>query len=348
MISVVNPPRFPSRSLDPLAVYAKAKAGDFGAPSASEPVRIALPPGRFDLGTDFLMMDSNYIDVIGAGRDRTELVASVGSAVVVMAATNTRLRGVTAINSYGPSGFGIMQGTGLTSANSLVERCRFTSTSQNTLNNKLHGGGSSLYGLFRDCEFGGFDIVGVATREAKATARLERCTFIGGSGQFYSPLACVVVDSTFTGAGHPAEAPIGSTFINCLFDMANANDIESPDGCSFINCTAIGGTRAVDNPLFILPVGSTNTIVGGGYYVAGAGGIFWDLDFGATVQVAGNPLFSGNLWVGDVPPTFVGAGHLFARSATAPEYESELTYDPAADAYEGKRGATAVAFDTTP
>lgn len=221
-----------TNGLNLIAAYTAAEALN---PSASNRVAVIVPPGRYNLGTAGLQMDTAYIDLIGQTTDRAVqyLYGSPGenSGVIKQTADYVRIENLSLNASSSVAYYPEVPGS-----NTVVRNCEFSGASWD---------GSMRYGVnyagrYENCVAGGASFgMEVAVSGTFKNCRAGDCSFGGGTG------AGGLASGTFTDcqAGDGSFGSCGTasgTFIDC---QAGGYSFGSCDGtlttnAVLVNCTA--------------------------------------------------------------------------------------------------------------
>jgi hypothetical protein len=253
-----------------LAAYALAKTVTPNAIALSTSNRLAiiLPPARYNLGTQSLVLDTQYIDIVGSTSDRSKhyITSNVGAAnrgTVQQTANDVKLYNLTIENSNitfvndnnssDPAAY--FPNSNL--PNSYLENINFISISnQSTWAMRI---GINYSGTFVNCTGSGFYLFG-GDEEGNASGTFTDC--IGGSDSF--------------GEDGPNG---GGIFTNC-----------TGGDYSFGGRAGTGGTLS---GTFTNCTGGTYSFGGGGFIGGTLSGTFkdctgGDASFGGAVDAGGN------------------------------------------------------------
>lgn len=201
------------------AAYAMAKTMN---PSASNRVAVIVPPGRYDVGTNGLVMDTEYVDLIGQTTDREVqyLFGSPGQyqGVIKQIVDSVRIENLSleskswvdlwAYESDPAAYYPTVSGS-----NTTLRNCHFVSVVPGARSMRSP---MSYAGYYKDCEAGNESFGG---DDGKA------------SGTFVN---CVAGDSSFGGDGGEASG----TFIECQGGFDSFGGYDGYAFGTFLYCTA--------------------------------------------------------------------------------------------------------------
>jgi len=209
-----------TNGLNLITAYAIAKTM---YPSATNRIAVIVPPGRYDLGTAGLQMDTPYIDLIGLTTDRSAQylygAPGEGNGVVRQSADNVRIENLMLYNQSS-------DGSGWTAPAAYYP----TVSGYNT--------------VVRNCEFAPRDNGGAMRCGGEYAGRYENCTAgdwsFGGdespvSGTF---IGCQAGENSFGSYGE-----VSGTFIDCQAGWSSfgADGVLSTTAV-IVNCTAGPGS----------------------------------------------------------------------------------------------------------
>jgi hypothetical protein len=318
-----------------LAAYAKAKTTlpNGSALSATNRLAIILPPAIYDLGTQSLALDTQYIDIIGSTPDRSKhhIKSDIGitnRGTIQQTANNVKLYNLTIENvdntyiknyaasdpaAYFPSSN--LNNTYLENINligsvniwSMRLSIEYSGTFKNcTSGDFAFGANGSASGTFEDCTGGDYAFGGAAT----ASGTFENCT--GGDYAFGG--ANGTASGTFkncTGGNYAFGSTASGTFENCTGGDGAFGGVGDASG-TFKDCSggdgAFGGDGGTANGIFKNCTGGYSAFSGYGT----ASGTFKNCTggnyaFGSTASgtfencTGGDAAFGG---VGDASGTF--------------------------------------------
>jgi len=205
-----------------ITAYANAAAMN---PSASNRVAIIVPPGRYDLGTAGLMLDTSYVDIIGSSTDRDIQylygMPAADNGVIGQSADHVRIENLMVVNlstaSVGdfPPLAAVAYYPTTPGSNTVVRNCEFSSASGYTMCIGEYAG------LYENCIAGDFSFAGGIFDQCTASGTFIDCT--GGSYSF----------------GGGASGTASGRFINCKAGMNSFGAFAlPPDGSVFVHCSA--------------------------------------------------------------------------------------------------------------
>jgi len=257
---------------------------------------VVVPPGTYDIGTNQLALDTDFVDVIGltTNRESQRIIGASngpGTGVLRQTADNVRIENlaIECTRSSGGTAFDITDPAAYFPepdlSQTLVRNCSFTSDGVNAYSMRLQ---VSYAGRYEDC-FAGLYSFGGGGLGGFASGFFKNCTgntlsFGGGPGGIANG---EFIDCTGSFGGNGGTA--SGTFTNCTgFGAAFGGDGGIASG-DFIDCTTIGsdgfggdgGTASGD---FIRCTGGNDTFGGDG---GDATGTFIDC-------TGGNNAFGGN------------------------------------------------------
>ena len=235
-----------------LAAYAASKllTPNGAALAANNRAVVLIPPGRYDLGTTPLILDTQFVDLDGVSGDPkhvliTSAVTATNSGTIVQSANDIRVRAVTVQNTastrqnydnsdasaYAPQG-----------AYALTVWEDVTFDDNNSSWSMRHG--VEYSGTFVGCTGGDYSFGG-SLGGGSASGTFTNCT--GGDYSFGGSLGGGSASGTFTGCtgGHSAFGGYGSasgTFTNCTGGDDGAFGGYGHASGTFTNCT--GGSLA--------------------------------------------------------------------------------------------------------
>jgi len=212
-----------------LAAYSLAKTTlpNGAALSTVNRLAVILPAAKYDLGTQSLILDTQYIDIIGSTSDREKhhIKNNIGApnrGTVQQTANDVKLYNLKiensnttyspAYNSTDPAAYFPNTNLNLT----YVENVLFTSNSINTWTMRM---AMEYSGTFKDCSGGDYSFSGDYGTASG--------TFIDCSGGYAS----------FAGS----DAQASGTFINCTSGDYSFGGYGTASG-NFTNCTGTGGS----------------------------------------------------------------------------------------------------------
>jgi hypothetical protein len=286
-----------------LAAYALAKTVTPNGSSLSTSNRLAvvLPPAIYNLGTQSLILDTQYVDIIGSTSDRSKhyITSNVGAAnrgTVQQTANDVKLHNlkiensnlvyIKANNSTDPSAYFPNTNLNLT----YIENVLFTSVNINQIFPMRVG--IEYSGTFKDCTGGDFSFGGYG---GTASGTFKDCiggdySFSGASGTASGTFKdCIGGDYSFSGDAGNASG----TFTDCTGGFASFGGNGGTASGTFTNCTggdvSFGGLFATASGDFI---GCTGGYYSFGGYGGTASGTFTDCTAGDE-SFGGGVSFSG-------------------------------------------------------
>jgi hypothetical protein len=265
-----------------LAAYALAKTVTPNGASLSTSNRLAviLPPAIYNLGTQSLILDTQYVDIIGSTSDRSKhyITSNVGAAnrgTIQQTANDVKLHNlkiensnfgyIKANNSTDPSAYFPNTNLNLT----YIENVLFTSNSSYVWSMRL---GIEYSGTFTDCTGEDFSFGGYL---GNASGTFKDCTggnfSFGGatgtaSGDF---IGCTGRSYSFGGDGGTANG----TFTDCTGEDFSFGGNSGTASGTFTNCTgedqSFGGLFGTANGTFTDCTGGNQSFGGGGGTASG-------------------------------------------------------------------------------
>lgn len=292
-----------------LAAYATAKAlTPHGSPlTSSNRAVVLVPPGRYDLATGQLTLDTDYVDLVGLtnSRDNQWIVgASNGpnSGVLGQTANEVHIEnlvvecalgsGSVSLDSSDPAAY---WPDTTTTTHTLIRNCWFTADNGHAWSMRV---GCRYNGTYENCTAGPYSFGGAG---GLATGSFTGCTgsalSFGGrggtaSGRFTD---CTAGNAAFAGDDSPFSNPgtASGVFVRCT---AGENAFGGGGGTAsglFTNCAAhsasFGGQGGVANGTFTDCTGEIASFGGGG---GTAAGVFTDCTGGES-SFGGGGLASG-------------------------------------------------------
>jgi hypothetical protein len=278
-----------------LQAYTRAKTTlpNGNALSATNRLAIILPPAIYDLGTQSLILDTQYIDIIGSTPDRSKHhiknnVGAVDRGTVQQTANNVKLYNLTIENVNNT--FGATSDPSDPAAyfpasnlnNTYLENINLITNDINVWSMRY---GIEYSGTFKDCTGGEAAFGGGGT----ASGTFTNCTggdyAFGGNGSAPGTFKdCTGGNLSFGGSGGTANG----TFTNCT-----GGNLSFGDGIAtgtFTNCTAgngaFGGNGGVASGTFKDCTGGDFSFGGGGSTASGT--------FTNCTQSAGDAAFGGD------------------------------------------------------
>jgi len=261
-----------------LAAYALAKTRlpNGAALSTSNRLAVILPPAKYNLGTQSLILDTQYIDIIGSTSDRskhyiTSNVGEISRGTVEQTANNVKLYNLTIENSntsyslqyddFTPAAYFADNNLNLT----YVENVLFTSNSTYVWSMRV---ATQYSGTFKDCAAGNYSF---------GYDSLTSGTFISCTGGAYS----------FGGTGYA-----NGTFRDCTGGVHSFGGDGGEASGDFKDCTggtySFGGDGGTANGTFIGCIGGIGSFGRGGTasgdFINCTGG---DYSFGAEGTASG-------------------------------------------------------------
>lgn len=250
-----------------LGAYATAKVlTPNGAPlGASNRAVVIVPPGRYDLGTVALMLDTEFVDLIGLSSARDDQYVfgasnGIGTGVLMQSANNVRIENLFVVCTRA-SGSMVHNETTMaayfpddgTTTDTLIRNCEFKATNDNTYAISMRRN-ITYPGTYRDC------IAGFASFGCSGAA----------SGTF---IDCTGGDYSF--GGYYGDA--SGTFMRCTGGSYSFGASHGKASGAFSDC--MGGNYAFGGN-YGLASGSFTDCAGGLYSFAGyhgeASGVFTD------------------------------------------------------------------------
>ena len=233
-----------------LAAYTRAKTTlpNGNALSATNRLAIILPPAIYDLGTQSLILDTQYIDIVGSTPDRSKHhiksnVGVVDSGTVQQTANNVKLYNLTIenvnntyaqeANSTDPAAYFPTSNLN----NTYLENINFIANEVNALSMRF---GIEYSGTFKDCTGGEFAFGGLYE---VASGTFTNCT--GGSYSFGSQGNASGTFTNCTGGTDSfggGDGIASGTFTNCTGGQASFGGSGGIASGTFTNCT--GGSEA--------------------------------------------------------------------------------------------------------
>jgi hypothetical protein len=280
-----------------LAAYSLAKTVTPNGASLSTVNRLAviLPSAKYDLGTQSLILDTQYIDIVGSTSDRSKhyITSNVGAAnrgTVQQTANDVKLFNLTIENSnttYSPAYSSTDPAAYFPSTNlnlTYVENVLFTSNSTNVWSmrmvieysgtfidciggiNSFSGGLGTASGTFTNCT-GGLESFG---SYGTANGNFINCTggigSFGGSGGAASGTFKDCTGGDYSFGGEPGGSANGN-FTNCTGGINSFGGTVNAGG-TFTNCTggigSFGGNGGTAS-------GDFTGCTGGDYSFGGSG-----------------------------------------------------------------------------
>jgi len=289
-----------------LAAYALAKTVTPNAIALSTSNRLAviLPPAKYDLGTQSLILDTQYIDIVGSTSDRskhyiTSNVDQANRGTIQQTANNVKLYNLTIENSnvtYANSGnstdpAGYFPSSNL--ANAYLENIKIIcpddiNDNQHSFSTRI---GITYSGTYIDCSGGNYLFGGVVNSGSTTLSGIfTNCTgdvfsfggiYFGGtsllSGTFTN---CRGSSWAFGGAYNHTAGTLSGTFIDCtssdsLTSFGSASGTNGGGGTlsgTFTNCTGgfgaggneSGGGNLTSTSVFTNCTGGSFSFAGGG------------------------------------------------------------------------------------
>jgi hypothetical protein len=283
-----------------VAAYLKAKLlmPNGQALSATNRAVLFVPPGQYDLGGGQLLLNSEYVDVIGMSgkREDQHIVGTADIQGVVRQTANnvgienlyvscTRDTGSLFGFDTDPAAYYPESGT----TDTVIRNCRFESNDTNAWamririeylgtyercaggQNSLGGFGGTASGTFTDCTcaYGAFGGSGAAA-PGTASGTFTRCT--GGSMSFAGGGTANGIFRDCVGGPYAFAGNYGTaigTFTNCTAEFESFGGAGGASG-TFTNCT--GGSNAFGGQMGLADGAFTNC-TGGDYSFGGGLGI---------------------------------------------------------------------------
>jgi hypothetical protein len=302
-----------------LAAYALAKTVTPNAIALSTSNRLAviLPAATYDLGTQSLILDTQYIDIVGSTSDRSKhyITSNLGAAnrgTVQQTANDVKLYNLTIENSnttYSPAYSSTDPAAYFPSTNlnlTYVENVLFTSNSTNVWSmrmvieysgtfidciggiNSFSGGLGTASGTFTNCT-GGLESFG---SYGTANGNFINCTggigSFGGSGGAASGTFKDCTGGDYSFGGEPGGSANGN-FTNCTGGINSFGGTVNAGG-TFTNCTggigSFGGSGGAASGTFKDCTGGIGSFGGNGGTASGtftncSGG---DYSFGGAIS----------------------------------------------------------------
>jgi hypothetical protein len=269
-----------------LAAYELAKTITPNGAALSDSNRLAviLPPAKYDLGTQSLILDTEYIDIFGSTSDRskhyiTSNVGVINRGTVQQTANDVKLFNLTIENSNVTYAGGVADFTDPAGyfpssnlANAYLENIKIICPDDINDNNHCYSMriGIIYSGTYIDCSAGNYAFGGVVNSGSTTLSG----TFTNCTGEYFS----------FGGINSGGTSLLSGTFTNCRgsfwsFGGANNNvagtlsgnfvDCTCPDGSySFGSCTGAGGSSGLLSGTFTNCTGDF-----GASYGEGQGGL---------------------------------------------------------------------------
>jgi len=289
-----------------LAAYdlAKTVTPNGAALSTSNRLAVILPPARYDLGTQSLILDTQYIDIIGSTSDRikhliTSNVGEISRGTVQQTANDVKLYNLTIENSNttyvvneddtDPTAYFPNDDLNL----AYLENISFISNESSAWAMTL---GINYSGTFTNCTGGESSFGG---RSGAASGIFTNC--IGGTYSFGGLVG--VASGIFTNctgeSGSFGGASVGTAsgiFTGCTGGTYSFGSVSGTASGTFTNCTgggySFGATYATASGTFTNCTGGTNSFGGGTN--GKARGIFTNCTGGTNSFGGGGGTASGN------------------------------------------------------
>lgn len=242
MVGTTDDPRQDAANL--LAAYDVAKGlAPYGqALSSANRAAVIVPPGRYDLGTDALNLDAEFVDLIGLTTDREKQhiygeAGGLGTGVLEQTANDVRIenllvecsRSSGGVNPDDPAAY---FPTGA-STDTVVINCRFLRSGK-ALSTRAR---VDYPGTYRSCQASLFSF----GYEANASGTFTDCT--GGSGSFGGGGGTASGIFTNCTGAFAEEGTASGTFTDCTGSFADGGTASG----TFADCTgsfADGGTAS--------------------------------------------------------------------------------------------------------
>lgn len=229
------------------ALFAAYTAAEGMSPAADNRIAVIVPPGRYDLDKDPLVLDTAYIDLIGLTSDRAAqyiygLSEGDNSGVITQSADNVRIENLT-VECTRSSG-GLVNVDSDPAAyfpadnllNTVVRNCTFIGDETNSWSMRI---GIEYSGTFEDCTAGenSFGWQGEASGTFTACAGDEYA--FGGSGT----ASGTFTDCTSGGYGFAGHGTASGNFYRCRGGSYSfgGNATGTASG-SFYDCTGSTGS----------------------------------------------------------------------------------------------------------
>ena len=327
-----------------LAAYSLAKTTLPNGASLSTVNRLAviLPPAKYDLGTQSLILDTQYVDIIGSTSDRskhyiTSNVGVISRGTVQQTANDVKLYNLTIENSnatysqaynntdpaaYFPDSnlaYAYLENVNFLNSNynvwsmrtSITYSCSFTNCTAGNYSFGAFGGTAS--GTFKYCTAGNYSFGAFG---GTASGTFNNCT--GGSGAFGASGTASGTFNNCTG-GYDAFGAGGTasgTFNNCTggYDAFGGGGGTITSTAVLTNCTAenysFGGYGGTISGTLTNCIGENYSFAGGLY---GNGGSITSTAVltnckGGSYSFAGSQYGSGGTIIGILKDCFGGIG----------------------------------------
>jgi len=317
------------------AAYAEASALDphGEALSAANRAVVIVPPGKYDLGSGQLLMDTEFVDLVGSttSRDNHHISGTsngLDSGVLRQTADNVRIEnlfvvctradGSLANDASDPAAY--FPESGL--ENTVVRNCRFLADDSNAWSMRI---AIEYAGIYEDSTGGSRAFGGDGT----ASGTFTNCTggqlAFGGSGTASGTFTdCTGGGNAFAGGGTAS-----GTFTNCIGVGRAFGGFGGIASGVFTNCTAgigsFGGGGGTASGVFTNCTGSAEAFGGTSFSGQGtASGTFTNCIGGARAFAGGQPGF-----VGTASGTFTnctGGNRAFAGGGGGSAEDGEFYY----------------------
>jgi hypothetical protein len=277
-----------------LAAYALAKTTTPNGASLSTSNRLAviLPAAKYDLGTQSLVLDTQYIDIVGSTSDRSKhyIISNVGAAnrgTVQQTANDVKLFNLTIENSNTTYSLNFTEtdpaayfpNSNLT--NAYLENVNFLSNDTNAVTMRMiieysgtfkdcsggyasfGGNGGTVSGNFTNCSGGDVSFGSYGT----ASGNFTNCTCTGGYASFggYGIAGGTFKDCTGGEASFGGDSGTASgNFTNCTGGVYSFGGVGGTASGTFKDCT--GGTASFGGAGGTASGNFTNCIGGNGSF----------------------------------------------------------------------------------
>ena len=258
------------------AAYAQAAAlTPHGQPlSADNRAVVIVPPGSYDMGDGQLVMNANFVDLVGmsTARDNQYIFGTSngpGTGVLGQTADDVRIENLTVHCTRDSGG-----GAGATTPaayfpdsdlpNTVVRNCRFLADDANALSMRIH---ITYSGTYEDSTAGNFAFGGYGVASGMFTNCTGGDVAFGGDGEASGTFTNCTGDDNAFGGGFNGKA--SGTFTNCTGDIAAFGGYGEASG-TFTNCTGDiaafggGGLGSVASGTFTNCTGGSMAFGGGG------------------------------------------------------------------------------------
>jgi len=328
-----------------LAAYAAAR--DM-APTENNRIVVIVPPGRYDLGEEHLLLDMPYIDLIGSTTDRAVQyiygTPGFNDGVIRQTADHVRIENLTIDNrsnaSAYPANLSVAYYPTVPGSNTVLRNCRFISETTGTpVTMRI---AAEYAGLYEHCQGGDYSFGGSLWASGTASGTFIDCT--GGAYSFGQTASgsfrnCRGGNHCFAGG---MGGTASGTFTGCVAgNQSFASEFGTASG-TFTDCVA--GNQSFGGEGWATASGTFTDCVGGndsfgGGYDSTASGAF-------TGCVAGGGSFGGgygNTASGTFTDCIGGNGSFGGDSGTASGTFTDCVAGD--DSFGGDYGTASGTFD---